>query len=97
MFRRRCGKADARWAWNREGPTLTAQRVFNRGGQEAGQTAATRKVGQGGAQELLAATKQHLAMLPPENGLRAAGKPSGRTDRDMGRLAALNCGNKLSH
>ncbi|CAJ1461730.1 unnamed protein product [Effrenium voratum] len=72
---------EAVWQGGRKGPTLTAQRVFNRGGQE----------------ELLAATKQHLAMLPPENGLRAAGKPSGRTDRDMGRLAALNCGNKLSH
>ncbi|CAJ1355747.1 unnamed protein product [Effrenium voratum] len=60
---------EAVWQGGRKGPTLTAQRVFNRGGQE----------------ELLAATKQHLAMLPPENGLRAAGKPSGRTDRDMGR------------
>lgn len=56
--------------------TLTAQRVLNKGGAEA----------------LMSETAKALAAHPPQEGLRAAGAPSGRTDRDFGRVGALNCG-----
>ncbi|CAE7578356.1 Nek1 [Symbiodinium natans] len=59
-----------------KGSTLTAQRVLNKGGPEA----------------LLSETARSLARHPPQEGLRAAGAPSGRTDRDFGRIGALNCG-----
>ncbi|CAK9011700.1 unnamed protein product [Durusdinium trenchii] len=59
-----------------KGSTLTAQRVFNKGGLE----------------ELHSETQRVLRSLPSTEGLRAAGAPSGCTDRDIGRMAALNCG-----
>eukprot|EP00435_Cladocopium_sp_Y103_P049966 s111_g15.t1 len=63
------------WTGGHKASTLTAQRVFNRGGLE----------------ELRSETMKARAALPPHQGVRPAGAPSGATDRDIGRMAALNC------
>mmetsp|Transcript_17032 Transcript_17032/g.20939 ORF Transcript_17032/g.20939 Transcript_17032/m.20939 type:complete len:139 (-) Transcript_17032:48-464(-) len=69
---------DMTWKSGHKVSTLTAQRVFNRGGLE----------------ELRSETMKARAALPPVEGVRPAGAPSGCTDRDIGRMAALNCGLK---
>mmetsp|Transcript_15749 Transcript_15749/g.34733 ORF Transcript_15749/g.34733 Transcript_15749/m.34733 type:complete len:139 (+) Transcript_15749:62-478(+) len=69
---------EMQWTGGHKASSLTHQRVFNRGGLE----------------ELHSETMKARAALPPHQGVRPAGAPSGATDRDIGRMAALNCGLK---